>query len=451
MFEIFSTKKRSLRAAIFLFTGLVLVAGCKKPEDDLGLAVQPEEDRLNVTFIDSSSVVSYTVLEDSLRTSGLALNLLGSYTDPTIGFHEASIFTQMRLSAFLGTTDLDMTFVEVDSVVLSLKYGEHFYGNVDDLQRLRVYRVTEDLDGDSSYYSNSSVAFDATDLVELGSQVQELQPITPVVVGDDTLSSQLRLRLNPALGVELLSESNNGVLNDQDAFLSYFKGLHVFPDNNVPAPDYGGIFSFDLENGNSQMVIYYRITQPGLEDTLAFNIVIDENATRFSRFVHDYTGTPVEAQIASPSLGQQSIYMQAMAGLKGKIEFPHLDILADSGLTALNRAELVITVDDDLTGAYLPNSRLIVLVAPESGDGAGTFTADFFEGDAFFDGFWDIPTNSYRINLTRHLQNILNGNNPNTGLYLITVSSGVTANRTVLLGPEASADNMKLELIFTEY
>ena len=451
MIQINAFRKRSVWAALFFGGGLVLATGCKKPEDSLGLSVQPAEDQLSLTVVDTSTITGHTVDEDSIRTNSLTYNLLGSYTDPEFGFVSASTITQVRLAAFLDSGDVDLNNLAVDSVVLAMKYTGDYYGTLD-LQRFRVYEVTEDLFTDTSYYSNSPIMTSTSDMIAAGNQIQVPDPVSDVIVGGDTLLAQLRLRLDNTWGETVLNQSANGTLNNQDLWLNYFKGIQVFADNNIPPSEYGGIFTFDMDDGNSKITIYYRNTEVGNEDTLAYDLVINENAARWTKFDLDHTGTVVGDQLAGDTAaGQMTLFAQSMGGVKSLIRFPHLMDYVDSGMVSLNKAELVLPVNNTLTRGYLPHERLIVFVAPENLDGSGTFPIDFFEGDSHFDGFWEPSANEYRINVTRHLQRILTGAEPNTGFYVIPVSSGITANRTVLHGPADSTKNLKLELFYTNY
>ena len=114
--------------AVFFFLGIMLVS-CRKPEDDLGLGAQPSEDLLNVNVIDSVTMITYSIKEDSLRTDELSRNLIGSYVDPEFGKLETASYFQLRTSAQSLTFTPDS--IVVDSVVLSLVY-DSYYGSLSD-------------------------------------------------------------------------------------------------------------------------------------------------------------------------------------------------------------------------------------------------------------------------------------------------------------------------------
>ncbi|MFT7209759.1 MAG: hypothetical protein ACI93E_001395, partial [Flavobacteriales bacterium] len=95
----------------------VLLTQCKRPEQDLGLGLQSEDDLLAVTKTDTLTLEAFNVLEDSLRTDELSLSLLGNYIDEFTGPVKTSIYTQLRLETpdiVFGTNPI------ADSLVLSL-------------------------------------------------------------------------------------------------------------------------------------------------------------------------------------------------------------------------------------------------------------------------------------------------------------------------------------------
>ena len=63
-----------------------------------GLLVQPQEDQLNVLVSDTTTVIAYTVKEDSLRSDEFTTSFWG-YVDPVFGYTKASIFSHIRMES----------------------------------------------------------------------------------------------------------------------------------------------------------------------------------------------------------------------------------------------------------------------------------------------------------------------------------------------------------------
>ena len=86
--------------ALFLLTAAVLSflsAGCRKPDSNLGLALQPEEELLALET-DTLPFSMAMVPVDSLRTDERSRLLLGSTIDVISGVTEAWFSTELRLS-----------------------------------------------------------------------------------------------------------------------------------------------------------------------------------------------------------------------------------------------------------------------------------------------------------------------------------------------------------------
>ena len=78
---------------------LALLTGCTKPETDIGLGLQPASELLDAVTVDTVTVRMVTVLEDSLQTDELSTGLIGSLRIPGLSSFNASLATQLRLSA----------------------------------------------------------------------------------------------------------------------------------------------------------------------------------------------------------------------------------------------------------------------------------------------------------------------------------------------------------------
>ncbi len=448
MIEISVLRKRPGRTAFFLLCFFTALGSCTKPENEVGLGVQPPGDLLNLIKVDSTTIFAHTLAEDSLPTKGLSAVLLGTYTDPEFGFVQSSFYTQIRLGAFINNDSLDINFIEVDSVILELVYDGSSYGSLDP-QNFRVYELDEDLSDTANYYSNYTPQHKGIDLIKAGYQTQTPEP-PQTEDTTDAPAPRLRFPLVESLGVNILSEANNSVLSNNESFLTYFKGLYIVPDNNVPPVDHGAIFGLDLKHEGSKVRVYYRKTDPGSEDTLTLDLLMNEDAVWASEFETDPTGFRVGSALNDTTAGQQTIYIQSMGGTKAILRMPFFQNYADSGMVGINKAELVISINDSLTTAYLPHDRLFITAVNEDGTD-DVFLDDFLEGDTHFGGYLDKPAKEYRFKITRWVQQVLTGEIKNNGLYLVSTSAAVSANRTVLHGYNDGNKKMKLELFYTKY
>ena len=299
--------------ATFLF-GAILISSCNKEDSTVGSSINPNG--LNVVTSDTFTVKTYSSLLDSLESDETSVSMLGAYNDPEFGLVDCGIVSQLRLSSESPNFGVVSS---VDSVVLSFVYsGIKYYGKVDDLT-FEVYEINEELDLDDEYYTFTPVSNAGSNLVLPGFEVIKPELYTDIIVGSDTLSPQLRLRLDPAFGQYLID--NVSSMSSNDVFTSFFNGVYVkVTDGSNLASGDGHVVYLSLEDAISKMVIYY--TNSSSENkTFSFNI--NNKCARFNKIDFDRSGTNVEAVLNNPELGEEKFYMQS-SSIKAVIEFPYI-------------------------------------------------------------------------------------------------------------------------------
>lgn len=75
--------------------------------------------------------------------------------------------------------------------------------------------------------------------------------------------------------------------------------------------------------------------------------------------------------------------------------------------------------------------------------------ADYFEGATYFGGTYNSTTRTYKFNIARHLQKILNGSVEDHGLFLLASGAVVQANRVVIGSGKNMGYPMRLHLFYT--
>jgi len=397
----------------------LLITACNKP-GIIGLDVQPKGDQFNVLYSDTSSLISYTVREDSLRSDEPIYNLLGSYNDPVFGYSAASFYTQFSLP----TNDVDFgngDGFKPDSLVLKLGYVDN-YGDAPTAQTVNVYRLTEMMYEDSAYYSNRDFVYD--DLIDLANFSIAPQDSTTVI----------SIKLN-----NVIFSSNDSIFADTDALQLFLKGFYIATDTT----QLGGILYFDMFSSNTKLTLYY-------DDSMSFDFEVDLNSARSNRFSRDYSGTNIITQLSDTTLGDFLVYVQPMAGVKTKIMFPYLKNWVQSQTIVVNSAELVLSVDAGSIGIYDPPDNLFIL-----GAGEDLIITDQNEGASYFGGAYNDENKEYVFNIARHVHEILYEGKQDEGIYLIVPNnllvsgSVVSANRVVLGGAKNTALQMKLKLTYT--
>lgn len=423
--------------------GLAMNQACEEP-DEIGKDLLPPQDNLNVDIDDSTTIHAFSVIDDSLKTSDPQIIMAGSYFDPIFGQTDASYYAQLRMPS----TDLEFgTNAVADSIVLSIPYFS-FYGDTTMPLTFEVYELSDDLDPDTNYYSNDVTNYFAQ---ALGSKQFYPKPQSMTVVGNDTLPPMIRIKIDISLAERFITQGGTSVFDDNESFLDYFKGIHVKAATN---PGDGSILYFDPYSAYSNLTLYYQNDD---DDSLKVSFYTNQLAAKYSKFDHDYSsGTHMLATALQQQLIQkdttapvESVFLQSMAGVNVRIRFPYLDQWKDKNI-ALNKATLVVETDttDYTSDKYKEPLRLGLVKVNE--EGKLELLTDYVVSSEIFDGYFKSNKNEYRFVITRHMQELLNGDMKDYGLYLVSDQRSRNAYRVALMGPQAQQRKMRLEMIYTE-
>ncbi len=427
----------------WLFVGLLiamLFQSCKK-DDNLGLdLIRLPGDMFGYEYTDTSTLLTWSMMEDSLLTSGVYLHLLGSYADPVFGHVTSGIYTQTLLS----TNNVNFgSSPQGDSLVLTLQY-QGYYGDSLAKHRLRIYEIDPSASfyKDSSYYSNQQLQ--VGDL--LFDDIVTFNAIDSVNFNGKKVLPLLKVNLNAILMQKFINASGTADLSNNDAFRNFFKGLYLQVDE-ITVPGDGSIAYFNMNADLSKLTLYYHND----EDTLSYPFVINDQCAKFSRF--DHAGYQhAEHGLLNQDTGgfNEKLYIQAMAGVRIHIKLPYITDLYKDGPVAVNRAELVIKADPSDVSAidFTPSPKLAI--ARINDEGKNSIITDALEGETFLGGSYDATRKEYRFRITRHLYDILSGRYNNHGLVLMVSAASIRANRAVILGNTATEKNLKLEIVYTK-
>jgi hypothetical protein len=425
----------------FLVLSILFFGSCKK-ESDIGLGVQPEGDLINLVVTDTTTLVTFTVAEDSIRSDESTVIQLGSYDDVDFGNVTASLYTQFLIPTGQSNVDFGASAI-ADSCFIYLAYEYDFYGDTTMPQTLDVYQLTDDLHADSSYYSNQTKT--APTLV--GSVTFDPHPRMNVADNGDTLPPFLKIPISASLGTAITTGTGSGLIPGNTELLNIFKGFYIVPSGPVG----GSLLRFLPKDTLSKFKIYYHNSTTS---NLSYSLLVTSSAAYFSHFTHDYSSTPlIQAQLTAPGVGYDLVYLQSASGLKVKIEFPFLDDYKNLGYPiAINKAELVMKIDPVYSTANLPANKQLYMVYPDSA-GAQYLVPDMFlESLSYFGGALNTTANEYRINLAHYFQDMMNGELDNTGIFLKEIA-GVEQGRRVVLGGgtiNAAPYRMYLHLVYTQ-
>lgn len=437
----------------FWISGLcaVLMAFCVSCSDEVsGLGWNLLNDTEGAMYNDTTTVVAYSQLEDTIRTNELTSNMVGSLHDPVFGNSSAAICAQFAL----GSSTVNFgTHPVVDSVILTLQISS-CYGDTNSRVGIRVYQLLEYLSSTDIYYQNSVVAYDHTPL-NYTLQGYAVQPHLPVIVDTNSMSPHLRIRLSQAFGQYLLN--NQHQLNTSTSFQRVFKGLRIAAVSHTGSTGY--MLTTSLTSSLSGITLYYHNeNQASAKHTFPCNA----RCARFTQFEHDYDASTDEQFVAEVLRGQQAVgastlFVQGTGGVKTVISFPYLlDAFKQyDNRVVINRAELVMSNVAPWEVAALAAPNSLALQGIRKSDGAIAYIPDdeVYTSSAYYGGTYDNSKFEYRFRVTTFVQDLINGTSPlKPALNLVVRGASVRPNRVVLGGTGAENDKrLRLELSYTTY
>ena len=440
---------------------LLAFVACDEPSE-IGADLFTDAELYNILSTDTISIAGTNLVSEPLATNLSSLSvianlagnpsfekvrpyLLGSLTDPLLGKTQAGIYTQLRLK----DNDADLgSLPRLDSIVLSIAYdvdAEVLYGNVDALNTIYVYELIEPMTGTDNL-SNEEFAINASpigqkrDFVYTPLDSVDIKQVEPtddsggIEISTIRVAPQIRIKLSDELGNRFLAQSGELAFENDDRFKDFFKGIYIAADPNNEA-----IAAFNLFSGQSKITLYYHNEeQNGLNRTF----FIDEQTEINNRFEHEYDGTPIETHLqqAADQQTDTAYYLQGLAGLDVKLEFPYLQNL---GTIAVNEAYLecyqLPDAESDEFAAPLALQMTHQLLNSEQ-----TQTNVAFGEQVEIDGQ---ELTKYTLRLNFYTQDKLNGlhENETLSVYLPSFRAG----RVAIGGPKHSLYPMKLKVLYT--
>lgn len=438
-----------------LLIGFILILAifsCKKDPYEIGFDLLPPSDTLNVITTDTCTVEAFSLRQDSVRTDKTTLLIMGSRMDPVFGMTTAGFYSQVQLSS--EGIDFGANPV-LDSLVLMLFYSG-YYGDTLTQQNVKVYEISENFSFDSLRFSNQQLSTYPTVLAD-----QDFLPRIKdsVFVYGEKIAPHLRINLSKQtnyLGNKIL-EAPPDALATNSAFTKFIKGIHVA---SSPVSNKGALLNFTTSGGISKIVVYFHDGNDPQNDSLHYDLLLNENCARFIHIDHNGyldAGSDLKQQILNhdSAQGANKLFLQGMGGVKIKFKFPFIKGLGKGKIIAVNDAILQLkNLDTDTTFDPPPT---LTMIRQDSAGRIG-YLVDDNEGSAYFGGTYDTKNRSYFFRLTQHIQKVLqNSYTTNFDIYLMVntqVTNLVTPNRIMLYGtkplaPGDYSNRFQLKMTYT--
>ena len=469
---------------LIVIVSAAILPSCNK-SSSIGLDIQPKNDILNVGYQDTTTLITRTVKEDSLRTdqglitSGLAL--IGKYNDPIFGMTSSSLYAQLQFNSNIYPTSFGTSPV-CDSIVMILQYTGSFYGEnsgrtAPKKQTINMYQLLDNISTGVSYYSDTTLhKIVGQDMVNGYTFTPEI-PDSTYAEGSPThpfhkVFRQVRIPLKKTFGQTIINDRLTNLEVDNTVFNSIFKGVYITAENTsgLGIGD-GRILAYSLPSSNVRLYYtYLGLNLAGTRDSIR-NTYYDLKLNLGGLFSNFSTAsksggansTDLNTQVSDTNRrhNYSTTYVQALAGVKTKIYTPYLMNLIKNGPIAINKAELVVNVVRPSTtydgSTYSPPGTLYVFGIND--DGTSYVIDDMVAPPYYYYGGYNAGSYQYTLNITRYIQQVLDKKHNNNGVYLLVphISAATTASRVEIgggapknLDGSANAYQMKLDITYTK-
>ena len=444
----------TLLISLFIFTG------CQNP-DSIGLDVDPDN-AIEGKLIDTITVRSSTVRDDSVNTKSLSKYPLGYLKDPFFGTTDSKLAISLTLPSdklTFGTSPV------LDSAVLVLKYADEYTGDLNSKLQVEVFQLVQQLTDNSNYSGNAEHGAE-TDL--LGSKsvkvnIKDSVTIKELVKGAADISkkkaAQIRIPINSAFIKTNFLNGTAANFASNFTFNEFIKGLQIKVNGNLTNGS-GGLVLLDLANADSRLEIYYKSQNGTAVDTSLTSFSIATN-TSAATIKHDYTGTALKTHLNSPATSYDINYVQPLGGVKTSIRFPYIKNLKSLGNITINKAELIVQIENG-SDIFSPTPKLF-LYRTDIAEQLQPMP-DVLLGltESSLGGFYDSSKKRYRFTLTAYVQDLLSGKLLQYNTYISAedlkpgnngklMPSVSTVSRAVFgSGNTAAPIKMKLNVVYTK-
>ncbi len=455
---------------------LIATTSCNEPS--LIGADVIDTDRPDVVFTDTLTIFASSIEDDSIQTYN-SLNLLitqlcGVLEDPIFGTSRAEINAQLRVAGSIPAEDsltyfnnISPSGTQLDSVVFVLEYDTaQFYGNPNSLQNISIYLLDEPMDNLATYYSTDN--FDAGELLFSGTvNPSQYDTTISIPLGLDTIyPPQMRLVLNKqqAQAHPLFSEilfkdgSSFPYYKSDDSLLQVLNGIKIIVENTTDPKDLMMAFKLSSSSLSGMFLHYHSPT-----DTSLYRFRFTSNAAQMVNFSHDYDNSFIKPYIDGADDeqdGKDYIFVQGMQGVNGKLRIPYASGLKNA---IINQAKLELTI-----ATMVPNDEPILRDEPleqvflskrnEDGDlvtiadlnsALGISLTGIFGGNLVERIENNMVVKTYTMNISEHLQDMINGLEANDEIFITTIAKAQSANRSIIFGTGHPTYAPKLNVTYT--
>ncbi len=423
--------ERAFPLHILLFLPfLATLFSCEDKPDFIGGNLIPGNDKMSISFDSLELIYGYARPADSFPSGYKDYYLIGSLVDPFFGTSKSDVIT--TISSSISSNGFGES-AQADSVILYLAVDERT-GEGELPLNLLLYELTEYMQLDSTYYSNT----------DMTGKYRETLLGSASIAGGDTL---IKIFIWDEEFINKFLQAEDSMLRNTENLQQLMKGLYL---TTGEASDAGSMIKIDFDDAQNYLYFYYR-NDTAVEQKQYYLLASMENG-HINMFHHDPSGYPVESYLQNGSDNDSLLFVQSMAGISSRIRFPELTKWTDSMPIAINQARLIFRVADTTltmqSKKYFPEALNLYLI---NEDGSLSLTYDNLLDEEGYGGKYDPDSHTYSFSLKAHLQGLLLGDVENLEMMLLPAKTNISVSRGVLYGWNADAGKRpRFEITYTQ-
>jgi hypothetical protein len=412
------------------------------------------KENLDLVFTDSLTINALSETNDSIIVSSSGnsfINLpIGKVKDATFGTYSANAYTELDSASTYAFSS-----GRIDSVVFVMGYNaDGIYGDTNQMQKLSLYRLTENMKKTGNVYSNQKYTVESAPLGSIDFKPQprtfinQNKGLTTLV---DT-APQIRIKITDASFIQQLGDVKNFSSTDgnKEVFRKWLKGLEIRAEKETSC-----MLNMDFGSATTTFTGLYVYSKKDTTSSVSYFRSVSSANAKHCYFNNNYKNAPIEPFLNNQKMSDSLLFIQGMSGTNIRLEIPYIRNL---GKIVINKAELELTLKEDGTQLDMfPYVNQILArnaiqeVISDVVDGDATSRAAKF---AVSGGYVKVKTENgekrskYIFSISNHLQNMLDGKE-GSQLYLVPFFKQENAARVVLYGLK-SKYRAKINITYTK-
>jgi hypothetical protein len=377
---------------------LVFFSACKSKRN-LGQEFVPDNEKVGV-YSDTIPLVISTLKLDSSQTRYLGSFLVGDLDHPDAASNSVITFSKLNYL----TTQIDPS-AKYDSMTIRINGISYIYGDTLQDFNLIVYKTKEALDTAKKYVSQSFSYENNEDSI--------VARATFSPSNYRSSSSSIYMSVAPFYGQQILDAVKN--TSSDTAFSRMMKGLAFTGSNNTK----NGLLL--INRSAISITMYYSVNGVG-PYSLALSPTngdyISYNLSSFNTVLKNKLSGLKNRDTLKSTDNNGLVYLQHFSSLNAKVSIPSLatTIGTHNDNILINKAEIVLKASKNLNQFpdhyYNPEAFYIRYSNKNNMD--VSFNSSYYMystvlGSYMISSYYDTSDESYKINVTEYIQNILDG------------------------------------------